>query len=456
MAPLACLLQESGHRVRGVDGPLYPPMSDLLAAAGISPLVGYDAAHLEDPGAERPDLVIVGNAVPRTNPEAMAAERLGIERISMPQALDRFFLQHRRPLVVAGTHGKTTTTAIGAWVLTRCGADPGYLIGGVPLDLAQSFRVGQGERFVIEGDEYNAAYFDRGPKFLHYRPQTLILTSVEYDHADLYPDPETLLAAYRQLVALVPEDGLLVAHGDAAVREVAASARCRKVFYGLEPEHDLHPREPRMAADGSYFRLGGGKAGGEEVEVHLRVPGEHNVLNSLAVWAAARADGLPGAAVAAALGEFRGVKRRLEEIGEAKGVVIVDDFAHHPTAVDKSLGGLRQRHPDRRLLALFEPRSLTAGRSFHFEAYLEALSRADAVFFAPLFHHGRLGEEERLDFGELSRQLAARGVEARTCESVDQVLERALAWLAPGDVAVTMSSGSFEGMPRRLLEALAR
>jgi UDP-N-acetylmuramate: L-alanyl-gamma-D-glutamyl-meso-diaminopimelate ligase len=433
MAPLACLLQELGHRVRGADGPLYPPMSDLLAAAGIEPLVGWDPAHLEPP-QPAPDLVIVGNAVPRHNPEAETVERLGFERLSMPEALARFFLASRRPLVVAGTHGKTTTTAMAAWVWSQCGADPGYLIGGAPLGFARGFEIGTGPRFVIEGDEYNAAYFDRGPKFLHYRPQTLILTSVEYDHADLYPDPEALLDAYRRLVRLLPPDGLLVACGDSAeVRAVAAEAACAAVFYGLGEGNDVGPAE-----------LAG---------VHLPMPGDHNFSNALAVWAAARHDGLPEPAVRQALASFRGVRRRLEEIGEVRGVTVVDDFAHHPTAVEMSLQGLRQRHPGRRLVAMFEPRSLTAGRELFFDAYCRAFANADVVLLAPIFHHQRLGDE-RLDRDAVVSRLRSSGVDAAACVSTDEVLAKAVAGARPGDVLVTMSSGSFDGLPRRLLAAL--
>jgi len=373
MAPLACLLQEQGHHVRGVDGPLYPPMSTLLAAAGITPSVGYDPAHL-DP---RPDLVVIGNAIRRDNPEAVEAERLGLPILSMPQTLSRFFLASRRPLVIAGTHGKTTTTACASWVYTDCGRDPGYLIGGAPLDLPGSFRSGSGERFIVEGDEYNAAYFDRGAKFLHYRPETLILTSAEYDHADLYPTPEALFAAFEQLVRLLPPGGLLVACGDEPkVRELAASAACRVVFYGLGEENDVHPLGPVDALpEVSRFRLHDPHDPDTgEVEVTLRLAGEHNVANALAVWAAARRDGLPAAGVAAALGRFRGVKRRLEELSTGRGVTVVDDFAHHPTAVAKTLEALRQRFPGRRLVVLFEPRSLTAGRAFFFAPYPSAFA----------------------------------------------------------------------------------
>ena len=451
MAPLACLLQELGHRVRGADGPLYPPMSTLLEAAGIEPLVGWDPAHLEQ--SPRPDLVIVGNAVPRQNPEVQAVERLDLPRLSMPQALARFFLEGRRPLVVAGTHGKTTTTAIAAWVWTCSGGDPGYLIGGVPLDLERSFQIGTGDRFVIEGDEYNAAYFDRGPKFLHYQPQTLILTSVEYDHADLYPDAGALIEAYRRLVQLLPDDGLLVACGDSAdVRAVAADAGCRVVFYGIDPANDVRPAgEVSYGASGSRFTVADQEAG--EIEITLAVPGEHNVQNALAVWTAARYDGLEASAVQRALAGFQGTRRRLEELGTRRGVTVIDDFAHHPTAVEKSLEALRRAYPGRRILALFEPRSLTAGRALFFDAYAKAFAHADVLLLAPIFHYERLGDQ-RLDAGALMRELIAAGVDARECTSVDELFAAAIAEARAGDVVVTMSSGSFDGLPRRLLDGL--
>jgi UDP-N-acetylmuramate: L-alanyl-gamma-D-glutamyl-meso-diaminopimelate ligase len=453
MAPLACLLQEQGHRVKGTDGPLYPPMSTLLERAGIHPLVGYDPAHL----SPAPDLVVIGNAIRRDNPEAVEAERRGLPIVSMPQALSRFFLEERRPLVVAGTHGKTTTSAMAAWVWSACGRDPGYLVGGIPRDLPASFHGGTGERFVIEGDEYNAAYFDRGPKFLHYRPETLLLTSVEYDHADLYPTPEAFRAAYAQLLDLLPADGFLAACGDTPeVRELARRARCPVLFYGIDPGNDLHPSGGLAGIDArpeaSRFRVADPEEG--EVEITLPLAGEHNVANALAVWAAARRDGLPAAAVVDALARFHGVKRRLEELGTARGVTVVDDFAHHPTAVDKTLGALRQHYPGRRLLVLFEPRSLTAGRALFHAPYRAAFAQADRVLFAPTFHLGRLALEERLDFGALAAELAQAGVPATLCADTGEVLDRTLGEAKDGDVVVTMSSGSFDGMPHRVLEAL--
>ena len=451
MAPLACLLQQLGHRVRGVDGPLYPPMSTLLEEAGIEPLVGYDPAHL----AEAPDLVIVGNAVPRQNPEAEEVERRGLPKSSMPEAVARFFLEGRRPLVVAGTHGKTTTTSIAAWTWTCSDADPGYLIGGLPKNLDGSFQIGTGPRFIIEGDEYNCAYFDRGPKFLHYRPQTLILTSVEYDHADLYPEPAALTEAYRRLVRSLPADGLLVACGDSAdVRAVAADAPCRVIFYGLGASNDVHPLgEVDYGVGGSRFDVSDAEVGA--VELTLSLPGEHNVTNALAVWAAARDDGLPAESVRRTLAEFRGTSRRLEELGTARGITVVDDFAHHPTAVEKSLDGLRKAHPGRRIVALFEPRSLTAGRSFFSGGYLRAFAHADVVLLAPIFHSRRLAPEERLDVDALMRDLAREGVSISSHESNEDVLSEALRLARRGDVIVTMSSGSFDALPHRLLAALA-
>jgi UDP-N-acetylmuramate: L-alanyl-gamma-D-glutamyl-meso-diaminopimelate ligase len=451
MAPLACLLKGEGHRVRGADGPLYPPMSTLLAEAGIAPAVGFDAAHLEP----APDLVVVGNAVPRSNVEAVEAERRGLERVSMPEALARFFLADRKPLVISGTHGKTTTTAMAAWVYTRCGGDPGYLVGGVPRDLPGSFRRGAGPRFIVEGDEYNAAYFDRGAKFLHYQPETLILTSVEHDHADLYPTPESLHAAYRKLIALLPPHGLLAACGDEPmVRALAAEARCTVVTFGLDPSNDVHPISLEATPQGTRIGLHDRRDGGGSQTLMLPLWGAHNVSNALGVWIAARRDGFSSDAVAEALASFHGVKRRQEEVGQGGGVLVVDDFAHHPTAVGKTLAGLRQRYVGRRLVALFEPRSLTAGRSFLFDGYLDAFAVADRVHFAPTFHAGRLSDEERLDLPALAERLGERGVSATVHASIDALIDGALAEAMPGDVLVTMSSGSFGGAPLRLATAV--
>ncbi len=450
---MAALLQKSGHTVRGSDGPLYPPMSTLLEEVGIEPYVGFDIANLAS--GTVPDLVIVGNAVPRSNPEAQEAERLGLPLMSMPQALGHFFLSARRPLVVSGTHGKTTTTAMAAWVYTSCGADPGFLVGGRPKGLDSSFSLGAGERFIIEGDEYNAAYFDRGPKFLHYRPQTLILTSAEYDHADLYPTPQSLLDAFAALIALLPADGFLAACGDwPAVREMAAEAPCEVVLYGLDESCTLRPVDGIESGPwGSRFRIDDAQAG--LVEITLPTWGEHNVANALAVWAAARNDGLAAGSIAEALGGFGGVGRRLDELGSPRGIAVVDDFAHHPTAVGKTLQALRMRYPGRRLAVCYEPRSLTAGRNFLYQAYREAFAEADRVYLAPIYHRGRLSSEEILDVESLRAELGGLGVPTVLCASYDDLYDRVVSEARQGDVLVTMSSGSFDGMAKRLLDGLA-
>lgn len=449
MAPLACLLQGEGHVLTGSDGPLYPPMSTLLAEAGIVPFVGFSPEHL----SPRPDLVVVGNAVPRSNPEAVETERLGLPRLSMPEALARFFLADRRPLVVAGTHGKTTTSSMAAWVDSFCGADPGFLVGGVPVDLGTSFRKG-GARFVIEGDEYNAAYFDRGAKFLHYKPETLVLTSVEHDHVDLYPTRESLLDAYERLVALVPERGAVIACADAeGVAEVVAGARAEVVTYGASTAADVRfAAPPEHDERGTRFRVV--ERGGGEHPVRLGVWGEHNAVNALAVWAAARRDGLAPEAIAEAFAAFHGVKRRQEVVADAGGITVLDDFAHHPTAVDKTLEALRARFGARRLVVCFEPRSLSAGReAFHAE-YRNAFRWADRVHLAPLFHRDRLAPTEQLDLVGLANELEAAKVATEVADSLDALAEKALSELAPGDVVVTMSSGAFGGLAARIGEVV--
>lgn len=450
MAPFACLMQDLGHRVRGSDGPLYPPMSTLLERAGIAPLLGYEAPHL-DPA---PDLVVVGNAVRRDNPEAVEAERRGLPLLSMPEALYRFCLADRRPLVVAGTHGKTTTTAMAAFALHELGGEPGYLVGGLPLDLPASYALGRGPRFVVEGDEYNAAYFDRGPKFLHYRPQTLIWTSGEFDHADLYASPEALLAAYRRLVAEMPAEGLIVACGDRSeVREIASDAPCRVLFYGFGEDNDVRPLGELGVEEEGRFRCRVTSPLGE-AELSPGLGGRHNLENAIAVWAAVAADGYDAQEVANALGRFRGVARRLQELGTVDGITVVDDFAHHPTAVAATLDAIRRRYPGRRMLAALELRSLSAARSLFTEGYFDALRRADHAFLPPLFHAARLPPEERLDLDALAARLREAGTETTIAPDYDALLAAILAAAGPRDVIVSMSSGSFDGLPQRLVGAL--
>ncbi len=449
MAPLACLLKEAGHEIRGSDGPLYPPTSDLSREMGIEPWVGYQPSHLD----WKPDLVVVGNAVPRSNVESEEAERQKLTLLSMPQALHRFFLSDRRPLVVSGTHGKTTTSSMAAWVWTYCKRDPSYLLGGVPRDLPSSFALARGDRFIIEGDEYNAAWFDRGPKFLHYAAECLILTSAEYDHVDLYPSHEVFLAAFEALVQQVEGRGgtLVACIDDPWVRALAESFSGNLLTYALEREADYRPRNILWLPEGTRCELPDPQ--GQWHPFYLPAPGPHSLSNATAVWVAALVDGLEPGNVAEAFARFKGVKRRLEEVGESGGVLVVDDFAHHPSAVKVTLRGVAQKWPNRRRVVVFEPRSLSAGQGMFKDAFQDAMLEADVVVLAPVFHRERLGEKA-LDRHQLAQDLSDHGKEAWAPDDFNHVLKTLQQILEPNDVVVTMSSGSFGGLPRKILDLM--
>ena len=449
MGSLAVLLQEAGHDVRGSDTAIFPPMSTLLAARGIRVLEGFRPDHLDD----RPDLVIVGNVATRNNPEALAAEARGIPYLSMPQAIGRLFLEGRHAIVIAGTHGKTTTSALMAWVLHAAGRHPSFLVGGVLSNFDGSSRLDSGSDFVIEGDEYETSFFDKGPKFLHYQPQTAILTSVEFDHAEMFADLGAVKEAFRRFVRLLPPDGrLLVCGDDPGALEVSREAHCRVETYGL--------------GEGAAWRgtLLGADASGSEVEVRhedrlfakLRAPlyGVHNLRNLLGVAAAAHARGLGGPAVAAAVASFSGVHRRQEVRGVEDGVTIVDDFAHHPTAVRLTLEGLRLQYGARRLWTVFEPRTNTTRRSVFQQDYAEAFDAADEVLIAAVDHPERAPEGRRFSVEKLVEDLNRRGGRARFVPTVQAIVTLLARECLPGDVVVGMSNGSFGGFHALLLEAL--
>lgn len=453
MTPLAALLLEKGERVLGSDGPLYPPMSDRLAALGIVPRPAWDGANVTADVTH----VVVGNLAGDTNPELLEARRRGLPVASMPETLRAEILAGRHPVVVAGTHGKTTTTALAAWLLASAGHDPGFLVGGEPLNLGSPARLGSGPVFVIEGDEYSTSFADKGPKFLHYAPRTLVLTSVEFDHADLFPDLAAVKDAFRKGVAIVPQDGRIVAFADDPnVRDVLGEALAPVTRYSLEDENaDLSARDIVENESGLHFRLL--RAGADVLDVNVPLSGRHNVANALAAAAVALEFGLSPAEIAAGLASFKGVRRRMEVKGTKGGVTAVDDFAHHPTAVAMTLAGARRRFPGRRLWAAFEPRSLTAGRADFLEPYLEALSRADAVALCAPYHAVRLsrpGGPGALDVEKLVRNLNARGIPAITAKTPDELLAALLPKLKPGDVVLSMSSGAFGGFPAKLLEVL--
>jgi UDP-N-acetylmuramate: L-alanyl-gamma-D-glutamyl-meso-diaminopimelate ligase len=458
MTPLAALLLARGERVTGSDGPLYPPMSDRLAALGIIPLPAWAPENVGRDVTE----VVAGNLARKDNPEILEAVRRGLRVRSMPETLHDEILAGRHPVVVTGTHGKTTTTALLAWLLAAAGRDPGYLVGGEPANFPGPAALGGGAPFVVEGDEYSTSFADKGPKFLHYAPRTLVLTSVEFDHADLYADLAAVKAAFRAGAALVAGDGVIVANGDDAnVRDVVASARAHVLLYGVAPrpagapDVDLLATQIAEGEGGTRFTVH--RPGEEPYSVLSPLAGRHNVSNALAAFGVALGFGLKPHQLAGALASFRGVKRRLEILGTEAGVTVVDDFAHHPTAVATTLAGIKRRFPGRRVWAAFEPRSLTAGRADFLEPYADALGAADAVALAAPFHAARLaqpGGPGSLDVVALVARLKAAGIPALTAQDADALRAALVPELREGDVVLAMSSGSFGGFPRKLLADL--
>jgi UDP-N-acetylmuramate: L-alanyl-gamma-D-glutamyl-meso-diaminopimelate ligase len=476
MGALAGLFKAAGHEVSGSDVAFYPPMGPALERWGIRLLEGFDAKHL-DPA---PDLVIIGNVCRSTNPEARAAIDGGLRYASMAHALAEHLLEGRSPLVVGGTHGKTTTSALCAHLLHEAGLEPGFLVGGIPKNFDQSFRLPGARKlpisgaarevtgarnqrktpFVVEGDEYDTAFFEKTPKFWHYRPEVAILTSIEHDHVDIYPDEAAYLAAFAGFVDRIPEQGLLVAAlDDARVVELASAARCEVAYYGLDTDEvgDAPPHwvaalaevTPTLQTFDIY--VGGSLAG----RAALRVPGRHNVRNALAAIAAAcQGYGVDVRRAIASLESFAGVKRRQDLLYVERGVSVYDDFAHHPTAVRETLAALRARHATGRLWAIFEPRSATACRAMHQVEYEGAFGSADEVVFPPL---GRpeIPEAERLDLERLVGALRKRGQSARAASSVDAIVEFVASEARDGDVIALLSNGAFGGIYDKLRVALS-
>jgi UDP-N-acetylmuramate: L-alanyl-gamma-D-glutamyl-meso-diaminopimelate ligase len=424
-------------------------MSDALKGQGIPYKEVFRPENIEPDT----DLVIIGNAVSKTNPEVEAALARGIAYRSFPQALSDFFLADRYPVVVAGTHGKTTTSALMAWVLDRAGLSPGFLIGGWVKNFSGNSRPGKGKYFVVEGDEYDTAFFDKGPKFLHYRPKAAILTSIEFDHADIYADLAHVKKAFAAFVSLIPRDGrLLAADGDRNIEEVLARTACAVETYGLDSTADWQARALSFSAEGVSFEV---RRGSKKFGV-FRSPlaGRHNVMNALAVIALSAGLKVPADKIRAALASFLGVRRRQEVLGVAGGVTVIDDFAHHSTAIHETLLGLRQKYPGRRLFAVFEPRSATSRRNVFQEEFAGAFGEANRVIIADLFAPEKVPAEQRLDPKRVAADLVKRGVEASFCSSPEEILKTLLSELSAGDVVCIMSSGGFFGLHHRLLSAL--
>ena len=451
MASLAGLLQSRGYRLTGSDQNIYPPMSNYLAEIGIEILSGFRAEHL----SPRPDLVVVGNAVSRNNPEAQAMLSQDIPYISFPQALGRFLIGARTSLVITGTHGKTTMTALAAWVFNCAGLDPGFFVGGVPLNFGNGWQVGGGDHVVLEGDEYDTAFFDKGPKFLHYRPRNVILTSVEFDHADIYQDLDHVKTAFARLMDIIPGDGLLVVCGDYPVAtEIAATARCQRITYGSGGDVDWTPDNPQFHEGRTFFApCYRGKAEGR---IEAAVIGRHNVMNALAVYAMGRMMGIEREKLLDGFRTFRGVKRRQEIRGERRGVLVIDDFAHHPTAVRETIEAVKAAYCGRRLWAVFEPRSNTSKRNIFEKEFAAALALADRIVVAGVYQPEKVPESERLSVTNLVRELNHRTADdrARTIESAADIAATIAQDARPGDVVLVMSNGGFDAVQEKILQAL--
>ena len=448
MAPLAALLAAAGHTVTGVDSQLYPPMSTVLQEAGIAVRLGWDPAAVP----VDVDRVVIGNAVPRDNPEVAEVLRRRQPFISQAEAVAHYLLARGHDaIVVAGTHGKTTTTALLAWMLERCGADPSYLVGGMLPWRRSAHRLGAGRWAVLEGDEYNAAFFDRGPKFLHYRPHLFVLGPVEFDHADLYPDLAAVVSAFAAGAAQVPRQGAVIVSGFGShAGEATRHATAEVLVAGTAPGAAMRLMAVRSRGAASEIEL---EWQGRSLAARVPMAGLHNAQNATLALAAALRAGLEPAAAVAALAEFPGVARRLEVVGEAAGVTVVDDFAHHPTAVAATLAAARDRWPGRRLVVAFEPRSLSAARREFEAGYVAALAAADLALVAPPHARGRVAAEALLDPERILAALTAAGVAAAVL-GADPVATT-LPLLRPGDVVLGCSSGDFGGFHRRLLAALS-
>ncbi|PIE60079.1 MAG: UDP-N-acetylmuramate--L-alanine ligase [Desulfobulbus propionicus] len=452
MAAMAGMLKSTGYRVTGSDQHVYPPMSAFLEELHIQVMEGYAAQNLD----LEPDLVIVGNVVRPDNEEAIGLGERGLPYLSMPQALGELFLDGHKPLVVTGTHGKTTTSSLLATTLHRLDATPGFMIGGIVEAFQRNFNVDQisdHRFFVVEGDEYDTAFFNKVSKFLHYRPQHAIITSIEFDHADIFPDLEAIKASFAEFISKMPEDGLLVAHGDdPAVHQLTRAARCRVISYGLGKQCSWRPIE--MEVDGlsaSFALQHKEKISGR---FSLPMPGEHNVLNATSVIVLLHYLGFNFDDIASGLASFEGVKRRQQIRGVEAGVTVIDDFAHHPTAVRETVRALRQAWPESRIIVVFEPRTNTSRRAVFQKKYVNAFDGADRVFVREHVPLDNIALEEQFSSTQLVADMLQAGIKAQHFPDTDAILKKLLAVAKNGDIVAILSNGGFDNIHVRLLELL--
>ncbi len=449
MASLAGILKEKGYHVTGSDQNLYPPISLFLEDLSIKPFRGYRPENLYP----RPDLVVVGNVITRHNPEAEALADLEIPFLSFPQALNHFAFKGKKNIVIAGTHGKTTTSSIVAWLLETSGFEPGFMIGGIPKDFKTNFKTGKGPYFVVEGDEYDTAFFDKGPKFLHYKPWITILTSVEFDHADIYMDLEHVKSSFKSLVSSMQENGTIIANiSDPVVASLIKDARCNIITYGTNDNAMWKPGH--ISFHDKWTVLPVIKNGKEAAKIETSLYGHHNCSNLISAVALARFLDIPWPRVQRAIKTFTGIKRRQDMIGEKNDILVLDDFAHHPTAVKETVAAVKERFPDRRLIAVFEPRSNSSRRNIFQDRYTMSFDMAETVILPDPFMSEKIPPEERFSSAKLASDLRKKGIQALHFPDTDKLLKALAEESAPGDVVLFMSNGPFDNLPERFLKAI--
>jgi len=443
MASVAAALKERGFAITGSDQGIYPPMSTFLEERGIEARP-FDEANL----AYKPDLVVIGNAISRGNPEAEYALEHKLAYCALPELLKHQFLRGKRSLVVCGTHGKTTTASLLAWLLEHNGLNPSFLIGGIPNNLGQGARFTDSEWCVLEGDEYDTAFFDKRSKFVHYLPEAVVINNLEFDHADIFGSLAEIQTSFQRLINIIPRNGLLLANGDEPnLLPLTGVGHCPVRHFGLGNDCDAQADQLLFSESGSTFRLG---------SAQFRIPmiGELNVRNALAALLMARYAGLSDEQIQAGFDTFEGIRRRMEIRGEVNGVTVIDDFAHHPTAIRETLKALGRRFPERRVWAIFEPRSNTTRRN-HFQLELaEALRLAKRVVVAEVARLEQVPPEERLNPAQLMADIRAAGVEADYLPTADEIVAHVVPQAQPGDILCVLSNGGFDNIHQKLIDAL--
>lgn len=451
MASLAGLLKDRGFKVTGSDANPYPPMSTQIESMGINIQRGYKKENLNP----KPDFVVIGNVISASNEEAQEVNRLELPYCSLPEAMGELIIADRDSFVVSGTHGKTTTTSLLSWVAENCGKQPGFLIGGIPKNFSQSFRNPKANTFVIEGDEYDTAYFDKVPKFIHYKPKHVILTSVEFDHADIYKDFDAVKAAFKRLAGLIPADGSIVYWGDDSnVADIAKLSIAKNKFsYGFNENCDYRVQVVEQKDGFTAFSVSfkGEKLG----EFRTIMTGNYNILNATAVVAQAHIQHWDFASVQKAMSTFTGVKRRQEILGEPNGILIMEDFAHHPTAVKETVKGVQARYKGRKVFSVFEPRSATSRRKVFQKDYVEAFQVADEIILAEAFDQAKIVETDRFSVAELISDLKKSGKTATSFNTADEIVGFLKSKAKSGDMILIMSNGGFDGIYQKLMTALS-